>query len=260
MTMRGRAFKAEMRGGAVQFGLFHCLPTFQTVEATAGSGFGFFIIDVEHAPTSVPNVHMQLTAMATSPTVAVARLSSNDPVSIKYHLDLGVDALMIPNVESRSMAEQAVRFMRYAPEGVRGVGGSMRATEYGRTMPEYFQTANSEACLVAQIETVAGMEHLDEICSVDEIDVIFFGPNDYAAQIGLLGQPSHPTVIEAMTDGVRRARAHGKATGILVGEPLVDHFLAAGVQMIAVGSEIGLMARAADALAKRCNERRGVLV
>jgi 4-hydroxy-2-oxoheptanedioate aldolase len=258
MTMRGRTFKSEMRDGRVQFGLFHCLPTFQTIEATAGSGFGFFIIDIEHGPTSVPNLHMQLTALATSPTVSVARLSSNDPVSIKYHLDLGVDALMIPNVESGAMAEQTARYMRYAPQGMRGVGGSMRCTDYGRSMDSYFRSANDEACFVAQIETIAGMEHLDEICSVEEIDVVFFGPNDYAAQIGLLGQPAHPKVVEAMTAGIKRARAHGKATGILVGEALVDHFLDAGVQMIAVGSEIGLMARAADGLAKRCNEKVAV--
>jgi len=258
MTQRGGGFKAAMRAGQTQFGLFICLPTFQTVEALAGAEYGFFIIDVEHGPTSVPDVHAQLTALATSPTVAVARLSANDPVAIKYHLDIGIDALMIPNVESGAMAAQAARYMRYAPEGVRGVGGSMRSTDYGRRAGAYYAAANAEACLIAQIETVAGMEHLDEICAVDEVDVVFFGPNDYAAQIGLLGQPAHPDVVAAMTDGIARARRHGKATGILVGEPLVDHFLAAGVQMIAVGSEIGLMARSADALAKRCNDRLAV--
>ncbi len=115
----------------------------------------------------------------------------------------------------------------------------------------YLQAANESACIFAQIETKAGMEHLDEICAVPEVDVVFFGPNDYAGQMGLLGQPGHPDVIAAMDAGIKRAHELGKATGILIGEPLVDHFLELGVQIIAVGSEIGLMARSADALAQR---------
>jgi 2-keto-3-deoxy-L-rhamnonate aldolase RhmA len=259
MTARGGDFKASLRAGETHFGLFLCLPTFPTAEALAQSDFGFYIIDVEHGPTSVPNVHVQLTALAGSSAATIARLSANDPVAIKYYLDIGTDALMIPNVESAAMARDAARYMRYAPDGVRGVGGSMRVTDYGRNMA-YFKTANEQACFVAQIESVAGMRHLEEICGVPEIDVIFFGPNDYAAQIGLLGQPAHPDVVAAMDAGIDIARGLGKACGILVGEPLVDHFLEKGVQVIAVGSEIGLMARAADALAQRCNAKRTVRV
>lgn len=247
-----------MRGGETHFGLFHCLPTFQTVEALAHANYGFFIFDVEHGPTSVPNVHAQLTALATSTTASIVRLSASDPVAVKYYLDLGVDGLMFPSIESAEMARAAARMMRYPPEGFRGVGGSMRATDYGRNAGAYYAAANGEALLVVQIETPAGMRNLDEICAVPEVDVVFFGPNDYAAGIGLLGQPAHPQVVEAMDAGVARARELGKATGILIGEPLVEHFLAGGVQMIAVGSEIGIMARAADALLQRCNERRSV--
>ncbi len=257
MTARGGSFKQRLRAGETHFGLFLCLPTFPTAEALAHADFGFYIIDVEHGPTSVPNVHMQLTALAGGQAATIARLSANDPVAIKYYLDIGTDALMIPNIDNAEMARNAARYMRYAPEGVRGVGGSMRATDYGRNMA-YFKTANDEACLVAQIESVAGMRNLEEICAVPEVDVVFFGPNDYAGQIGLLGQPAHPDVLAAMDRGIEIARGLGKVCGILVGEPLVDHFLERGVQVIAVGSEVGLMARAADALAQRCNAKRPV--
>lgn len=259
MTARGGGFKTSLHAGETHFGLFLCLPTFPTAEALAGSGFGFFVIDVEHGPTSVPNVHAQLTALAGGAGTTIARLGANDMIAIKSYLDIGTDALMIPNVESAAMARDAARFMRYPPAGIRGIGGSMRATDYGRNSG-YYATANDEACLIAQIESRAGMEHLDEICGVPEVDVVFFGPNDYAGQLGLIGQPAHPDVIAAMDAGIKRAHAHGKVTGILVGEPLVDHFVELGVQVIAVGSEIGLMARSADALAQRCNAKRRVVV
>jgi 2-keto-3-deoxy-L-rhamnonate aldolase RhmA len=258
MTARGGDFKRSLREGATHFGLFLNLPTFATAEALAGSDFGFFVIDVEHGPTSVPHVHAQLTALATSPAATVVRLSSCDAVAVKYYLDLGADALMVPSVESAATAREASRMMRYAPDGYRGVGGTMRATAYGRDLADYYANANAQACLFVQIETVAGMRNLDEICSVPEVDVVFFGPNDYAAQLGLLGQPSHPDVLRDMDAGVRRARELGKAAGILIGEPLVERYLELGTQIVAVGSEISLMARAADGLAQRCAEKRTV--
>ena len=168
MTARGSTFKSAMHAGETQFGLFQCLPTAATVEALAGAGYGFFIFDVEHGPTSVPHVHAQLTALATSPTASIVRLSALDPVAIKHYLDIGADAIMVPNVESAAMARDAARFMRYPPAGVRGVGGSMRVTDYGRNFG-YFTTANDEACLIVQIESLAGMRNVDEICSVPEV-------------------------------------------------------------------------------------------
>jgi 2-keto-3-deoxy-L-rhamnonate aldolase RhmA len=258
MTARGGDFKRSLQDGTTHFGLFLNLPTLATAEALARSDFGFFVIDVEHGPTSVPHVHAQLTALATSSASTVVRLSSCDAVAVKYYLDLGADALMVPSVENAATAREAARMMRYAPEGYRGVGGTMRATDYGRDLAGYYARANAEACLFVQIETVAGMRNLDEICAVPEVDVVFFGPNDYAAQLGLLGQPAHPEVLAAIDAGVTRARDLGKATGILIGEALVERYLALGTQIVAVGSEISLMARAADALAKRCEEKRTV--
>jgi 4-hydroxy-2-oxoheptanedioate aldolase len=247
MESKSATLKRKLREGRPVFGTFCCLPTYQTVEVIASSGFDFVVFDVEHSPSNPGMVHAQLAVLARCATAA-----SHDAVAIKHYLDLGADALMVPNVDTAEQASQIVRLMRYPPQGVRGFGGSMRASDYFRDSG-YYKRANDEVCLMAQIETPLGLKNLEEICAVDGVDVAFFGPNDFAAQTGFIGQSAHPEVMDKMEEGMRRARAVGKASGILCGEPHVERYRAAGTQVIAVGSEVGLLVRSADDLVKRLN-------
>jgi 4-hydroxy-2-oxoheptanedioate aldolase len=253
MDPKSVVMKRALKEGRPLFGTFICLPTFQTIEVMASSGFDFMVFDAEHAPTSVPMIHMQLAALAGCKTASVVRIAAQDPVLIKYYLDVGADALMVPNVETAEQAKEIVRFMRYPPQGVRGVGGSMRSTDYFRNATNYYASANANVCLMAQIETPKGLANLDAIAAVDGVDVIFFGPNDFAANSGLLGQPGHADVVAKMEVGMRRVHEIGKVSGILCGEAQVDRYMKAGTQVIAVGSEVGLLVSSADGLVKRLN-------
>jgi 4-hydroxy-2-oxoheptanedioate aldolase len=253
MEQKSVVMKRAFREGRAIFGTFCCLPSFHTIEVMASSGFDFLVFDAEHAPTSVPMIHMQLAALTGCKTAAVVRIASQDPVAVKHYLDVGADALMVPNVETAEQAKEIVRMMRYPPQGMRGVGGSMRATDYFRNATTYYTSANASVCLMAQIETPKGLANLDAIAAVDGVDVIFFGPNDFAANSGLLGQPNHPDVVAKMEAGMRRVKELGKVSGILCGEAQVDLYRRAGTQVIAVGSEVGLLVRGADELVRRLN-------
>lgn len=242
--------KRALREGKAQFGLFCSLPAFVTVEALAPAGFDYFIFDAEHTPTGVPILHMQLAAMAHTDTTPVVRVAANEMTAIKPVLDLGVQTIMVPGVDTAEDAARAVRFTRYPPAGVRGIGGSVRATGYGRNK-QYAQTAGDEICVLVQAESAAALRNLDAICAVDGVDAVFFGPNDLAADCGYLGQPAHPQIVAMLEQGIRTVRRHGKVAGILAAEPLYERYVAAGARLIALGSEVGLMAQAADALAAR---------
>jgi len=253
MEPKSVVLKRALREGRALFGTFCCLPSFHTIEVMASSGFDFLVFDAEHAPTSVPMIHMQLAALTACKTAAVVRIAAQDPVQIKYYLDVGADALMVPNIETAEQAREVVRMMRYPPQGTRGVGGSMRSTDYFRNAASYYASANANVCLMAQIETPKGLANLDAIATVEGVDVIFFGPNDFAANSGLLGQPGHPDVVAKMEAGMRRVRELGKVSGILCAEPQVDRYMKAGTRVVAVGSEVGLLVRGADDLVKRLN-------
>lgn len=132
---------------------------------------------------------------------------------------------------------------------------AMPVTNYTRDKA-YAGDARNRFCLAVQIESPTAVKNLDAICKVDGVDVLFFGPNDLAAQSGLLGQPFHPDNVKVLEEGIRTVRKHGKVAGILIGEGDCDKYLKLGVQMIVVGSEVGLFVQAADGLASRLAAKR----
>jgi len=249
-------FKKRLQAREPQFGIFVVSNAMQNAEALAGSGYDYLCFDVEHSPSSTPALHAQLAAIAGSGTASVVRLTGLDLAAFKHYLDLGVDALMVPNIHTAEQARKAVQYTRYPPNGgVRGLGGTMRATRYGRDK-DYFATAAENTCLLAQIESQEGLRNLDAICAVEGVDLLFFGPTDLSADMGYMGQPGHPEVVAAIEAGIRRAQALGKPSGILAGDPDCQRYIAAGATMVILGSDLGLMVRGADALAgKYCKPR-----
>lgn len=183
-------FKARLQACEPQFGLFVVSNALQNAEALAGSGFDYLCFDLEHSPSSTPALHAQLAAVAGTGTACVARLAGLDLSAFKHHLDLGVDALMVPNIHTPEQAREAVRYTRYPVDGgVRGLGGTMRATRYGRDKA-YFAEAAANTCLLVQIESAQGLRNLDAICAVDGVDLLFFGPPIFAPTWGTWASPA----------------------------------------------------------------------
>ena len=250
-TSSTNAFRQRLLAGHPQFGLFVVSYALQNAEALSHSGFDYLIFDVEHSPSSTPALHAQLAAVAGSGTATVVRVTGLDLASFKHYLDLGVDALMVPSIDTAEQAREAVRYTRYpAAGGIRGMGGTMRATRYGRDKG-YFAAAAQNTCVLIQIESRAALANLDAICAVDGVDLVFFGPTDLSADMGLMGQPGHPDVVTAIEAGIRRARALGAGAGILAGDPDCQRYIDAGATMVILGSDLGLMVRNADALAAK---------
>src|SRR5258705_8849737 len=127
------AFRARLKAGAPQIGLWQALASPCTVELCAAAGFDWLLLDGEHGPNSIPLLLAQLQAMNGYASAPVARLPVADATLIKQYLDIGVPNLLIPFVESGEQAAALVRASRYPPEGLRGVaGGLVRASRWGR--------------------------------------------------------------------------------------------------------------------------------
>jgi len=247
-------FKQKLLRGEPQFGLFAMSLTAQTADALSASGFDFLMFDAEHTPTSLPTLYTQMLALSASGTRCLVRMPGLDPVPFKPVLDMGIDTVMVPNVRTAAEAEQAVRAVHYPPRGIRGVGGSVRATNFGRDAG-YYARAADDVCLLLQIESGEGLDNIEAIAAVEGVDGLFIGPVDLATDLGHLAQPTHPAVVQASLDGVRRIRAAGKAAGILAGETQAQAYLDAGATLVCLGSDLGLLTKAADALAARWTQR-----
>lgn len=250
--LRRNRFKEAVRANRQLVGLWVTLSNAFAVEVVAGAGFDWLLLDTEHSPGDVLTVLPQLQALSDYPEVSpVVRPASNDPVLIKRYLDLGVQSLLIPYVQSAGEAAAAVAATRYPPGGIRGVSALTRATRFGR-IPGYARAADKEICVLVQIETRRGLDALEEIAAVEGIDGVLIGPGDLAASLGHIGELDHPEVVGAVEDAIRRAVAAGKPVGILTGDQtFAERCAGLGTCFTAVGVDAGLLARAADALARR---------
>jgi 4-hydroxy-2-oxoheptanedioate aldolase len=256
MEMPRNALKRALLEGRPQIGLWSALPTHNTVEVLAGAGFDWLLLDTEHAPADVPVIHAQLQAMSGGTATAVVRPAWNDAVLLKRFLDLGVQSFLVPMVQDAEEARRAVAATRYPPEGIRGVAVAIRANRFGR-VKDYHALANDQICVQVQLETRKALASLEEIAAVPGVDGLFIGPSDLAADLGHLGNSAHPEVRRIIDETIVRIRKTGKVAGILAPvEADARHWLELGATFVAVGSDVGLLARQSEALAAKFKPAR----
>jgi 4-hydroxy-2-oxoheptanedioate aldolase len=245
------AFKAALAAGQLQIGLWSSLCSNIAADILSDSGFDWILLDTEHSPNEIPDLVGQLQAIRGGSATPIIRPAWNDAVLAKRALDIGAQTLLFPYVQNVEEAKRAVASTRYPPHGVRGVSVAARASRYGRT-PGYLGKANSEICVLVQVETREAMNELEAIARVEGVDGVFIGPSDLAASLGHLGNPAHAEVQTAIADAGRRLKKLGKPAGILTSnEDEARRYIEWGYLFVAVGSDVGLLARNADALAKK---------
>ena len=251
MDLAPNQFKARMKSGRLQIGLWCSLCSNIAAEVVADSGFDWLLLDTEHSPNEVPDIVAALQAVQGRPSHPIVRPAWNDTVLIKRFLDIGAQTVIVPYVQNAEEARRAVAATRYPPAGVRGVTGVGRAARFGR-VTDYLKKANDEICVLVQVETRDALAKLDEIAAVEGVDGVFIGPSDLSASFGHIGNPAHPEVQKAIEDAGRRIRASGKGAGILTGnEDEARRYIGWGYNFVAVGTDIVLLTRAADSLAQR---------
>ena len=244
-------FKRGLAAGRPQIGLWCSLSSHYAIEAVAGAGFDWLLLDMEHSPNDLESLVGQLQAAAAYPTSSVVRVPWNDKVTIKRVLDIGAQTLLIPYVQNADEARAAVAATRYPPVGIRGVGGMTRATRFGR-IKDYATRAQDELCVLVQVETEEALGHIEAIAGVDGIDGIFIGPADLHASMGYVGEVANPKVLPVIDHALRRIRKAGKAPGILTTDDLlIRRFIDAGSLFTAVGVDLAMLARGVDQLAGR---------
>ncbi len=248
MEMFENRLKQALNKRQVQVGCWLSLGSHTAAEICASAGFDWVLIDMEHAPNDVPQVLHLLHAAAAYPGSIMVRTYWNDTVLIKRLLDLGVQSLLMPNVQTVDEAQRAVAAVRYPPRGVRGVSANSRSNRFGR-IKDYFKRADDELCLMVQIETRQGLDNLEAIAAVDGIDGLFIGPQDLAADLGHLGNPGHAEARAAMSETLRRIDKSGKVPGILAFvEADAKHWISEGARFVAVTGDAFLLARSTEAV------------
>lgn len=244
------AFKAALADGQPKIGCWVGMANAYAAEIAATAGFDWLLVDGEHAPNDLNAILEQVRVIEASGSHPVARLPIGETWMIKQYLDAGVQSLLVPMVESGDQATELVRAVRYPPHGVRGVGSALARASRFAAIPDYLTTANEQICLLVQVENQAGMAALDDILAT-QVDGVFIGPSDLAADMGHIGQAGHPEVVAAVLNAIERIVAAGKAAGILTLDPEMQRkCLDLGATFVATDIDVTLFAKALRTSAK----------
>ena len=250
MEMPVNTFKLRLQSGEAQIGLWLGLADAYCAELAANAGFDWLLIDGEHAPNDLRGMLGQLQAVAPYPSHPVIRPVIGDTALIKQVLDIGVQTVLVPMVESADQARELVKAIHYPPHGVRGVGSALARASRWNSIPGYLDKADEQMCLLVQIENREGLANLDAIAAVDGVDGVFIGPADLSASMGYRGNPGHPEVQAAIEDAIARIQQAGKAAGILsADQKLAKRYIELGAAFVAVGVDTTVLMRGLQSLA-----------
>jgi 4-hydroxy-2-oxoheptanedioate aldolase len=242
-------FKDKLKKGEPVYGPFMKTGDAAFVECAGHAGFDFAILDMEHGPVDFFNLQNLIRGAEAAGILPIVRTYDSSETAISKALDLGAKGVQIPQVQSAGEAKEVVKAAKYFPDGERGVCRFVRAANYSATpRNDYFRQAN-DALIIMQVEGKQVLNHLDEILSVEGLDVLFVGPYDLSQSLGVPGQVSHPTVTEAIRKIVEQAKAAGVVTGVFC-----DTFEAAalwretGVQYLSYSVDVGIFTEACKSL------------
>jgi len=240
--------KARLRAGKQAVGVWIAMADPAAAEILGGAGYDCAMIDLEHGPGSYRDAQTVMQALRSGGACEpLVRVPVNSGVDVKRRRDIGAVGVMCPGGASVAEAEEAAAACRYAPRGVRGMAASVvRASDWGRDWRAYVPRSDAEVLCICQIETRAGVENAAAIAAVEGVDLIFIGPMDLSADMGHLGEPDHPAVLEAIARVERATRAAGKLLGAIptAGRP-AKQLLAAGIDLLLPDADVILLREAA---------------
>lgn len=228
--------RSQLRQGQHAFGVTLSIGHPEVSNALGSIGLDWINFDMQHTVLDVQTLAAMIQAMSYSQTVPIVRVPSNDLAIINKALDFGAYGVIVPLVNSREDAENAIRFSRYAPKGTRSWGQRAALRD-----PEYATTANSEVMVIPQIETEIAVHNLEEIVCTEGIEAIFCGPYDLSMSLGIFRKFDSPKFVKALESIVSTCRVHGVAPGILAPIGPIERTLQMGFKLIALGGDLPIL-------------------
>lgn len=190
-------------------------------ETFARAGFDFIFIDMEHSTISIEQGQRIIASSQSEGVPCIPRPVSHSNDYLKPLLESGADGLLIQMVETAEHVKDLIRDIKYPPIGRRTYGVN-RAQAYGFDFEEYIQSWNAASIFMLQIESIKGVENIEQLVSFDEVDAVMIGPLDIAGSLGVPGQTTHPLVIEASRKVIEACERHGKSCGTQVADANPD--------------------------------------
>lgn len=252
-------FRERVLAGEPLLGTFLNLGSAVAAEICGRAGLDWLLIDLEHGSGSAADLMHQLHAIGGTGAAPIVRVEGPTRTHAARALDPGAAGVMFPRIDSEADARAAVGFMRYPPDGVRGVAIQNRAADYGRLPMAALVELDDALTGVIQIETLGALRELDAIAAVDGVDVLFVGPGDLSYALGVPGDLAAPVYREAIEAVRESCQRHGIAGGILVRTAAdAARYLELGYTFVAVSSDSALIATGVDSMVADLRQARSL--
>lgn len=237
------ALKTKLRRRELVFAAWTSLGHSSITEMFSRSGVDFVGIDIEHSTISQEQAQRIIAASQASGALCLPRVASHNMEMIKRLLDSGADGVIVPMVNTAKEAQDIVSWCKYPPQGKRSFGIS-RGQGYGFDFESYTKKWNSVSSLIIQIESITGVENVEDILKIEAIDGVLIGPYDLSGSLNIPGQLDHPKVLEATKRVVNACKKAGKACGTHLIEPdagQIKKALAQGFTFIVLASDVFIL-------------------
>ncbi len=189
--------KDKLKKGKITIGSWITLGHTSIAEIMARAGFDWLTIDMEHSAITLHQAQQLIQIVDLCGVTPLVRVGENNPNLIKRVMDAGAHGIIVPMVNTKESAINAISAVKYPPLGTRGVGLA-RAQGYGAEFEKYKKWVNKESIVIAQIEHIKAVENLEDILSVDNLDAIIVGPYDLSGSLGVPGEFENPKMIAAL--------------------------------------------------------------
>lgn len=216
-------------------------------EILANTGFDWIAADCEHTDIGIEGFAAVARSMYGRGPVPLVRVRENDTLAIRQVLDIGAQGVIVPLVNTAEDAQKAVDAVKFPPDGIRGFA-FFRANDWGMNFDEYAGRANQETVVIVMIETKEAVDNIDAILAVEGIDGVLIGPYDMSGSYGVIGQTSHPFLLQARRRVVEACQEAGKSAGlhdVLPTEASIKAAIEEGFTFLALGMDNVFIAQGA---------------
>lgn len=241
LSNKFKSFKNKLREGNPLVGAAIRFTDPAVAEMMVLAGMDYLLIDNEHMPFNDETLINIVRAANSRGGNCLIRPTANKPDIITRCLDMGAVGILAADIQSYDDAMNIVKAVKYAPIGNRGMCPIARSADYAFGLPvtEYVKASNDSTVIALICESVRGLENLDEILTIDEVDAIFIGTQDLSASMGIPGQVNDPRVQNAMEDAFNKIIAAGKAAGAGLSNDIkrANELIDKGIKCITISSD-----------------------
>ena len=230
-------------------------PSHVTASIAAMLGYDAIWVDLEHIPGDYREINEVVLACKAYNCETVVRVARGRYSDMIHPLEMDASAVMVPHVMDVEDAKYVAKMTKFHPIGRRAIDGGYADGQYCMLpTPEYIKNANENRLTIIQIEDIEAYEQLEEIAQIPGIDMLFFGPADFAHSLGIPGQGADPRVMEAKRRVAEVARKYGKFAGTVGGAGNIKDLYDMGYRYVNVAADVLSIIDGFGNVLKTCKE------